>query len=1719
MVNTTKRAVSAVILVAMLFSMLPALTVQAEEGEKTYSTKFEYNTESETVIATADGAEAAVSDVFAVLDTAGYAISTAGDSISGLKSFTQVNSAVLQPGDLKYGPEYLKTDFTYEAGVAFVPEYASVPAGYYYSFSGSGTRGQYWLTLKDYAELLNNGRMVTSSTTEYYYSGSFAFGDSGDDVTAAIIPIYLDVESGYGVALYQKKLTDSCIEPVRYDASSGTFVRSAPTYCNYNANGNAVETLNAYLNVEGDTLHTPFRVRTTVEYSYDELNNLDSVLVKTTYINALTGQELQTVQNTFDSATLRKYAGDLPTSYKLQSQYVMAGAMSSDRQNRLMGLSITTAKQKPDFTQQENAVINEFSSLNAWDVYGGKEYVDNRNGVFIVGASNEKQPLLIAKDEVYAESGKLVKMFKYTFRKSDPKSGAGIRIVYDVIDEKNYKYLTIQYRADRGTWAQPWRSVNGVEEGDGSEFRDIGDEKIDLSVDNEAVFDYTTNGKCLLTIGKYTFELTTSGSEPRLALSYVSKTSGEVAYYKNISVVSVSEDDEFMENRFMANFKEAHQEVLMLQSNMISVNYEAMVNSALEDFETLSDYAKNILSVEKKQLEAVKGAIEQMKADGVSPHPEYDNDTLVDFTDDFESGIAKWCTLSDKISKVEVVEDPDNSGNHILAVKGSQGEITPNSFSYPQKAYLKTLSYRIKLDFVGSLMDPAGIMLWYKDSDNYESVQVANDGSNVVFRHKVMQNGVVTKYGTSTACELDYLNTWLTVELTYNQQKSSGFLTVSCEQTEDTDTFSFTVPQDFRVALASNGAGWNIYVDDVVATFEEATWEAPMELTRPVVYYTGNTGAAAGDVITVHGKDYDDTVSKCELISIPNGWDTPGYIKQEDFSSLGQQSQYIAPTDAMAYWNILSEQISPSPVKLIGRSRNQFKFVLPPESKGGVYALKIYGFDKESDEDDAVVYINTPKISFVQGNDGDIVTQGQTLKIVGENLALYAVNADTEDYIDDQDQIHKAVDNEKVLVMLKNAEYAYILDHSSVTVKSEQYLYAQIPETVADGEYEVFVYNGYGDGSCWSMPCEDTITVAAPRWESWPQTVYNVREFGANGDKEQNATGFIVDALTACAENGGGIVYLPRGIYTVIHSIFIPENVQIVGEGISESVIFWSPDSYAIGECPRYLVGFTGNVRFADVSFYGTRTGDVFVNYGASPKEHKANVYFQNVYLKLTQYGGLASHTTGGEGVKDLSVERLQNQIKAETEKITVFSLDNLDNVRFENLELIKQNGRGFVLDGTNHYLGYSEFTSPSGADGTNNYLTSDKKIIEYCYTSGCQAVEGYKCMIYGNRVGDSMDNNRELHVADGSPESNGGISGGIVRKDTTDTSGCTYVLINRSPNVNRIIGSQIYVVAGNGQGEVRIVKDAEYRETEAGEQVYLMLNEPFVFEPNQDSTVVIRLAREDNYYANNAYSDGLTVGYFGGFANVVFDNNYYAQVSNIYNYARANDVNWYYTAANNLYTEGFANHHYGPKLYPGNDEDTGFSFLYFYATNYESATVGMTLRDNVYDGYYLRFDSKYRNGITGITIEGNTFIHDEYALDFYTTPSSLDNLVLSNNSFTQCANVFKPDQEHEYPTNQTNDSGFKRYQDLADTTVRLKAGDVNGDGVVSQKDAEAIKDHLSGKIELTEAELKRADFFEDGAVTARDSTAILYWLATGKRLAPVGMSGEMTDNPGGVIF
>lgn len=68
-------------------------------------------------------------------------------------------------------------------------------------------------------------------------------------------------------------------------------------------------------------------------------------------------------------------------------------------------------------------------------------------------------------------------------------------------------------------------------------------------------------------------------------------------------------------------------------------------------------------------------------------------------------------------------------------------------------------------------------------------------------------------------------------------------------------------------------------------------------------------------------------------------------------------------------------------------------------------------------------------------------------------------------------------------------------------------------------------------------------------------------------------------------------------------------------------------------------------------------------------------------------------------------------------------------------------------------------------------------------------------------------------------------------------------------------------------------------------------------------------------------------------------------------------------------------------------------------------------------------------------------------------------------------------------------DSGLPDIEDIPDLDIM---GDVNGDGIVSARDATMILKYTVGAVTLDDAALKNADMDGDNKVTARDATAIL---------------------------
>lgn len=81
-------------------------------------------------------------------------------------------------------------------------------------------------------------------------------------------------------------------------------------------------------------------------------------------------------------------------------------------------------------------------------------------------------------------------------------------------------------------------------------------------------------------------------------------------------------------------------------------------------------------------------------------------------------------------------------------------------------------------------------------------------------------------------------------------------------------------------------------------------------------------------------------------------------------------------------------------------------------------------------------------------------------------------------------------------------------------------------------------------------------------------TLCNVRDYGASGNRQENATTAFRQAITACTHAGGGTVYVPPGEYTV-GTVKLLNNVTLHLEAgatlfASQQQTDYVPDSRAL---------------------------------------------------------------------------------------------------------------------------------------------------------------------------------------------------------------------------------------------------------------------------------------------------------------------------------------------------------------------------------------------------------------------------------------------------------------------------------------------------------------------------------------------------------------------------
>jgi hypothetical protein len=259
-------------------------------------------------------------------------------------------------------------------------------------------------------------------------------------------------------------------------------------------------------------------------------------------------------------------------------------------------------------------------------------------------------------------------------------------------------------------------------------------------------------------------------------------------------------------------------------------------------------------------------------------------------------------------------------------------------------------------------------------------------------------------------------------------------------------------------------------------------------------------------------------------------------------------------------------------VQVLQPREQSIKFILPKQLESGIFSVDYGG--------KTPWLLNRPDVWFVQpttlrpGLLANQIPPETEIQIVGKHLAF----------------TNTVSTQPRVMLHSKKGQTSITL----ALVKAEPYsLLAKLPSTVTAGLYTLLVSNGAGNEKGLSLPFE--VEVKNP--DVWPNTIFNVKDFGAKGDDMADDTQAITSALAAAATNNGGVVYLPWGTYRMSNWIYLPERTTLRGEGRDATLLKWPVDE------PTNLTNFVSaavyaSARYAveDLTFVARKANTIFID-------------------------------------------------------------------------------------------------------------------------------------------------------------------------------------------------------------------------------------------------------------------------------------------------------------------------------------------------------------------------------------------------------------------------------------------------------------------------------------------------------------------------------------------
>lgn len=514
-----------------------------------------------------------------------------------------------------------------------------------------------------------------------------------------------------------------------------------------------------------------------------------------------------------------------------------------------------------------------------------------------------------------------------------------------------------------------------------------------------------------------------------------------------------------------------------------------------------------------------------------------------------------------------------------------------------------------------------------------------------------------------------------------------------------------------------------------------------------------------------------------------------------------------------------------STIKPLQAARQCVKVVLPADWQPGVFAVRV----REGNASSSVAFANTPDPWWLQGDEGQHSTPGGWVRVFGKCLRLDAQPAQ--------------------LVLRDSRGTDATLKLTQVTTWA---LGGNLPATLQPGEYEVFVHNGCGGDLTWK---------SAGKLNVIPPVAWKTDIFTVAGEGEQNDTDKTLRAALKQAEdNGGGVVYLPRGTYDVKGQLVIPSHTVLRGEGMGLVSLHW-PDY----EAPPDSLVVANDCAIEDLSLYCRNHLRVITNEPVSERLRLKRVRIRaNAFFMALGPGETFRGRTAPKKISEGYVLRLTGRNYQVTDcdlwgSGAVLSIDphsftgqrgpwygviSRNRIAYGATGHLFENADCLIFEG-NDVMGRG---TCAGGNGISTYWNNFSRHIYYA----------------GNHVHDLYGVDREMMTLDGDGVAYFGTAQAHGNRLTLDSDP---VFRDYAPTPHTDYrGAVVYILDGTGAGQYRTVTANADREW--------TVDRPWEMPPDGTSRLSIVPFRGRNLFVGNVFEDGGPVQLYGSAADVVVAEN-----------------------------------------------------------------------------------------------------------------------------------------------------------------------------------------------------------------------------------------------------